>query len=594
MSRSNPTPPDARPSLHGTARLVRELQSLQVLIDSMGREADLVPLLTRVLGMACELIGADHGAIGLVDPTRHVVRTAAVRNMPPNELGSEMSPGVGLFGQVLATGETVYAPRYGDLAIPTQLGFKDHVVIGVPIRWGNNLIGVFGLGRPMQPARGFRRSRRPLFSPRDVTGIEEFARYAAIAVHNARRYADERRRADRLAVVARVAQLITGDVRLEDLLNGAAQAIHELLGYENVAIAQTAEDEPQTLVVRSFGGSYKDLIHGPFRIPFTDGLMGAAARNREIVLVNDVATDARYIPTPGVSGSHAELAVPILLGSDVLGVVNVERTAPFDDDDSEALRIIADQLAVAIENARLYEAARRGAVLEERHRLARELHDSVTQQLFSATLVAQSVAPAFARDHAEGERRATMLLDLARTALAEMRGLLAELRPHGSPSDRPAPPPTTDPGLATVRRGGLVAALRAHFLSAGLGELRVRLDSDGYASQTAGREEALYRMIREAVHNVVKHARATEVDVQLRCTADGVKAVVRDDGVGFASDARTNSGRYRAAHGLGILSMRERAAEQGGTFRIESEPGRGTMVEIALPTENTVTESADA
>jgi GAF domain-containing protein len=150
-------PPSTRPGdpkttgLNRPARLARELESLQVLIDSMGREADVVPLLTRLLDLACELIGADHGAIGLVDRARNVVRTAAVRNMPPNELGAEMGPGVGLSGQVLATGATVYARRYGDLANPTQPALVEHVVIGVPIRWGNDLIGVFGLGRRSNP-----------------------------------------------------------------------------------------------------------------------------------------------------------------------------------------------------------------------------------------------------------------------------------------------------------------------------------------------------------------------------------------------------------------------------------------------------------
>src|SRR4029453_16742025 len=100
----------------------------------------------------------------------------------------------------------------------------------------------------------------------------EFRRYPAIATPTPRRYADERRRGDRLAVVARVARLITGDLNLDDLLDGAAQAIHELLGYENVAIAQLADDAPETLVVRSFGGSYKDLIQGSYRIPFARGL----------------------------------------------------------------------------------------------------------------------------------------------------------------------------------------------------------------------------------------------------------------------------------------------------------------------------------
>jgi signal transduction histidine kinase len=570
------------PALQRNARLSRELESLQVLIDSMGREADLGPLLTRLLDVACDLIGADHGAIGLVDPSGQRVRTAAVRNMPPNELGSETPVGVGLYGQVLAQGTTVYVPRYGDLETATQPSLADHVVIGVPIRWGNDFIGVFGLGREMARSGLLRRTRHAPFEPRDITAVEDFARYAAIAVHNARRYADERRRAERLAVVARVARLITGDLHLDDLLDGAAQAIHELLGYENVAIAQIAEGDADMLVVRSFGGEYRHVIRGEHRVPFAVGLMGAAARTREIVLVNDVSKDPRYMPTPGVTGPHAELAVPIVLGSDVLGVVNVEGKGPFDDDDAEALRIVSDQLAVAIENARLYEAARRGAVLEERHRLARELHDSVTQQLFSATLVAQSVGPAFARDPIEGERRATMLLDLARTALAEMRSLLSELRPHGATVDRPTPQ-ATDPGLTTVRRGGLVSALRAHFRSPAIGDLDVALDSERYIPQPPDREEALYRIIREAVHNVVKHARATRTEVGLACTADVVRASVRDDGIGFASEQRTSSGRFRAAHGLGIVSMRERVAEHGGALRIQSEPGRGTLVEITLP-----------
>jgi signal transduction histidine kinase len=575
-------PSDQRSShLQRNATLSREIESLQVLIDSMGREAEVGPLLTRLLDVACDLIGADHGAIGLVDPTRLSVRTAAVRDMPPNELGSETPAGVGLYGQVVTAGETVYVPRYGDLETATQPALADHVVIGVPIRWGNDLIGVFGLGRSLSRGRSSTVSHQPEFEPRDIAAVEEFARYAAIAVHNARRYADERRRAERLAVVARVAGLITGDLHLDDLLDGAAQAIHELLGYENVAIAQVAESERETLVVRTFGGAYRDVIRGEHRIPFAVGLMGAAARTREIVLVNDVKTDPRYLQTPGVVGTHAELAVPILLGSDVLGIVNVERAAPFDGDDAEALRIVADQLAVAIENARLYEAARRGAVLEERHRLARELHDSVTQQLFSATLVAQSVGPAFARDPAEGQRRANMLLDLARTALAEMRSLLSELRPHGA-AERPMPQ-ATDPGLTTVRRGGLVSALRAHFDSAAIGDLQVDLDTESYVAQPPDREEALYRIIRESVHNVVKHARASRAHVRLACTADVVRASVRDDGVGFASEQRTSSGRFRAAHGLGIVSMRERVAEHGGALRIDSEPGRGTLVEITLP-----------
>ena len=156
--------------------------------------------------------------------------------------------------------------------------------------------------------------------------------------------------------------------------------------------------------------------------------MGAAVRERRIQLVNDVAADPRYVKPPAAVDVRAELAVPIVLGEHVLGVLNVESDRPFDQEDATSLQIIADHLAVAIRNARLFESASALAVLEERERLSRDLHDSVTQMLFSVTLVAQSLIPTWRQDPKEGEARADRVLQLSRLALAEMRALIADLR----------------------------------------------------------------------------------------------------------------------------------------------------------------------
>ncbi|GLC24847.1 GAF domain-containing sensor histidine kinase [Roseisolibacter agri] len=490
---------------------------------SPSASADAAPQLARVLAQVCAVLAADGGAVALADGARCACGREA-----------------------------------GAYALATR------------VHGEGASIGVLEVAR----ADG------PPFTAGDATCLAALAEVAAIVVRGAEQVARERGRAERLALIAHVARLVTTDLQLDDLLQRAADATHELLGYENVAIAVIRPDDPDALRLRSFGGAYKQLILGEHRLPLSAGLMGAAARSRTVVCVDDATADPRYVATPGTAGAHAELAVPLLLGGRVLGVLNVERPAPFGADDVEALTIVGDQLAVAIDNARLHDAAQRAAVLEERHRLARELHDSVTQQLFTATLVAQALGTAYARDPDEGERRASMVLELTRGALAEMRALLAELRPAAS-GETSAPPPA-DAGLARLRHDGLVAALHAHAESGALGGLPVQIDADGYAPQDAPREEALYRIAREALHNVVKHAHAGHADVRLEVRAGVGRLVVRDDGIGFAAH-EARGARRPAGYGLGLRSMRERAAEQGGALRVDSAPGRGTVVEVELP-----------
>lgn len=555
--------------------VAQELESLRELVGSIGGEPELGPLLARILRHACDLIGAEDGTIGLLDETRNAVRTAAAYAMPESELGTLTVKGVGLSGEVLRTGQAVRNARYGNLPQMSEHPMAENSVIGVPIMWKGELIGVFGLGRA--PFRDGARIRHRPFLQKHVTALEVFANHAAVAVENARRLHRERHRAERYALIARVGQLVAADLRPLELLQAAADAIHSLLGYENIGIPLMDPEDPTMFVLRTFGGSYKEIVAGEHRIPISKGIMGAAARARQTVLVNDVLSDPRYLPTPGIVQVRAELAVPILLGSRLLGVLNVEGVEPFDEEDAAGLRVVADQLAVALENARLHEAAQGAAVLEERHRLARELHDSVTQQLFSAMLMAQAVSPAYATDRKEGERRVGLLLDLQRSALREMRALLAELRPL-----RAADASIGElSGIGLVRRDGLLAALRAHCASAPLATLNVVVVDGGYAPQSGAREEALYRVAQEALHNAMKHARATEAVVTLQSTGGVARLSVRDNGMGFDQSMRV-TGEFSTG-GLGLVSMRERAAEHGGALRIDSTPGNGTMIEITLP-----------
>jgi signal transduction histidine kinase len=517
-----------------TRRLLIQRESLRGAIESFSSELELHPLLDLILRQACALLEADRGSIGLYDEETASMEIVAEHGLPTGELGRRQGAGEGLAGLVISERRPVVLDSYASVPNPVWPELGDVAVVAVPILWEERLLGFFGLGAPA-PRR---------FDDQTVETLTLLARHAAIAIENARRYQWEQRRTERLALIARIGHIITADLALDDLLDRAAEAIHELLGYQNVDIPLVHPRDPDTLVVRA----------------------------RRVQLVNDVSADPRYVKPPAALTVRAELAVPIVLGEHVLGVLNVESEHPFDQEDATSLQIIADHLAVAIRNARLFESASALAVLEERERLSRDLHDSVTQMLFSVTLVAQ--------DPKEGEARADRVLQLSRLALAEMRALIADLRldvPIHDSLQGAAPV-----GLSRVRREGLPAALRGYAEEIGGGAFEVALELEGYRPQPFEREEALFRIGQEALNNVVKHAGASRVTIGLRQDRDGIHLTVADDGRGFEEAAVEP---VAAAGGLGLVGMRERTRAQKGDLRIESVPGQGTRMRVTMPGE---------
>lgn len=257
---------------------------------------------------------------------------------------------------------------------------------------------------------------------------------------------------------------------------------------------------------------------------------------------------------------------PLVASGVVVGEVSVYLTAghDLDEDDRAYLSALADQAAVAVRNSALYRAAEQTAALEERHRLARELHDSVSQALFSMTLHARTAqrhleAAGLGADHPVAVE-IDQLHALTQSALAEMRALIFELRP------------------GALEAEGLVAALTKHAAAVAAREqldVEVR-GPDRDLGLDPVVEEHLYRIALEAVHNTVKHAAADRVEIRLEHRDDGLELRVSDDGVGF--DPRPE----RPGH-LGLRTMRERADAIGATFGIHSAPGGGSTVTVLAP-----------
>jgi PAS domain S-box-containing protein len=268
--------------------------------------------------------------------------------------------------------------------------------------------------------------------------------------------------------------------------------------------------------------------------------------------------------------------LPVQTRGQVLGIIVLGALHSEAAQDAEVmltdstLAAVGEQLAVAVENARLQSQAQQAAALEERHRLARDLHDSVTQSLFTVTLMAEAAQAMIDRDPVRVAGYLERLKDTAHTALAEMRALLNQLRPQG------------------LSAAGLGAALRKHAETVGAQVgLAVTVNVDGNLPDLSPAiEEALYRIAQEALHNVVKHAQATEACITLNALRprpdappQAVVLSVEDDGRGFVVAAA----RPRGGGGRGRTSMRERATGLGGSFAIGPRPGGGIVVTVAIP-----------
>ena len=540
------------------------IELLSQMVEEISGELAIEPLLARIVERACRLLGADDGQIGLYDAHRDDLQIAATFGRKAGDSLPRVPRGLGLAGYVLACGRPVVC-RYGDLPQPLSTESPDKQVLGMPIRCRGELIGIFGLGT-WTPG---------LLGEDALTLLGHFSRHAAVAIDNARRYAAEKRRAERFALIARVAGIIASAPELDVLLQRAADAIHEVLDYPNVDIPLLDPTNPHVLVVRIRGGDYKRLIQNEDRLSIATGIMGAAVRERRSQLVNDVPNDPRYVTPPDVLTPLAELATPIMHGDDVLGVLNVEGDRPFDELDRVSLEIIAEHLAVAIQNARLFQQAGRLAIIEERHRLARELHDNVTQILSSISLLSQSLVEAWKKAPDDGERRVRRLGELSQMGFAEMRALLRELT-----LDEPGDPVASCPvaqALATedlLGQQGLAMALRRIVAVMTPGDLHVLLHFDRYLAQPLASEQAMLRICQEGLSNVVRHARAHRVDIRASVDGDRVCLRIADDGEGIARGVRT---------GRGHASMLERIAELGGELRVSTRAPHGTVIEALLP-----------
>jgi len=314
-------------------------------------------------------------------------------------------------------------------------------------------------------------------------------------------------------------------------------------------------------------GMSDELIAAMGPLPRTHGMLGAMLESDGAYRTDDIHRDPRF--RGWWPRAHPDmrsfLGVPIVAPEGVIGAfyLTEKETAPtFDAHDQELIELLASHAAIAITNARLYERSRELSILSERNRLALELHDVVSQKLFSLNLAAESAATLLDRGPEQARPQLERVRDLAREALAELRSLIFGLRPAELERD----------GLEGVLRKEVNMLQRVHGVT-------VKLDADGTSPplEPASAGEIL-RIVEEALHNAVRHAEANTVTVRLQSADHVLRVEVADDGIGFDP----TDPELRSRH-LGLTSMEERARELGGRLAVSASPGSGTVVSLEVP-----------
>jgi PAS domain S-box-containing protein len=371
-----------------------------------------------------------------------------------------------------------------------------------------------------------------------------------------------------LSTLLEVSHNVASTLELKSLLGLILEQLKIVAEYDGATI--TVVDGEQ-LVIIDYQGTGREIMLG-WHFPLKQlGLIWETICRQEVVIVEDVYGETplalAYQQAIGdlrnsiFAPTRAWMAVPMILKERVMGVLNFSSREPgyFISRHAALALGIANQAAVAIENARLYAQAQELAALEERQKLARELHDSVSQALYGISLGAHAARTALERDPKHVAEPLDYILSLTEAALAEMRALIFELRPESLETE----------GLmsALIKQA---AALQARHEIVVSTELCDEPDLSLHAKQE------LYRIAQEAMHNTVKHAHASHVDLHLDQTAEGITLEIRDDGAGFDTTASF------PGH-LGLHTMSERVTNLGGTFEIESAPGVGTRICVRIP-----------
>lgn len=427
-------------------------------------------------------------------------------------------------------------------------GQKMSAVMLMPLRARGIIVGVMGVGTD-EPDR--------IFSPEEVLLAESIGGYVAGAIATAQLFAREQQQRQVAESLRKVATTVTSSLDHQTVLSTIFKQLGRVVNYDGACISLLQDDE---LVLIEANGISSIFVGNRIRLSEKNPPV-QVFRERQAMVLKDVSSYSHWESWGDYEGIRSWMGAPLVAGNKAIGLLTVDNLLPdaYTDEDAQVLQTFAHQAAIAIENAHLYEQAQRVAIDEERQRLARELHDSVTQSLYSLTLLANGWGTMAEQGRLENVADSFKQLgDVGQQALKEMRLLIHQLRP---------------PILEKV---GLVGALQ-HRLEAveQRVSIKTRLLTDGDLDQLPLRvEEELFYIALEALNNSLRHASATAIFVRLKANDNYLTLEVQDNGAGFEPRA--------VSTGMGLQTMKERAKVMGGDLVIDTRQEQGTVVKATV------------
>jgi signal transduction histidine kinase len=521
---------------------------------TLASELSLPIVLQRIVDLAAQVTDARYGALGVIADGDRLVEfvTTGVSAKQRRAIGT-LPTGHGVLGVLIHDPHPVRIRNIADH--PQSVGFPANhppmrSFLGAPVQAMGRVFGNIYLAEKRDAEE---------FSREDEDALVVLATQAGVAIANASLYEDVRSRERWLDALREIMSGVLGGAQAEQLLETIAERARDLADADAATVV-TGSRTPGQLVVSAAAGTRSAALRGQ-TVPMEGSISGAVMRSGDVMIFDDVSQDPRgYQPIISLGGHGPAFFVPLRVPGGVAGtlmIANFKGGRPFSQQTKNLVVSLADAASVALDYDRAQSELRRLGLLEERERIAKELHDGIIQSLFAVGMSLQGTA--LTTGNAETSARIEHAVESLDGVIRDLRNYIFGLRP-GILADRQLDQALRDLGEEMRERTRE--------------QVDVAVDA-ALAARLSSRSADIVQLTREALSNVARHARATRASVRLQREGSQAVLTIEDDGVGFRPG--------KDSGGNGLRNMRERAIKLGGKLHVSSASGKGTALRVSFP-----------